>query len=60
MRTVLAAVVVTSVFAVVNCQQGTPQCIIDYYRDNPDVVIAVNENCASVFDQVRFRVARTY
>ena len=52
MRTILAAVVVISVLAVVNCQ-GTPQCIADYYRDNLDVLLAVGQNCAFLSNQVR-------
>ena len=53
MKTTVAIVVMISVIAVANCQAGTPQCIFDFYANNPDVATAVAENCAFLTTQVQ-------
>ena len=53
MKTLLAAVVLVSLIAVINCQAGSPQCIADYYTNNPDVVLRAAQDCEHLFDDVR-------
>ena len=51
MKALLAAAMFVSLIAVIYCQ--TPQCISDYYINNPSVTANVAQNCGHLLDDVR-------